>query len=151
VPVEQVTCLVVVVRVYACGSCGNFCSDRFSRMVLETESVRKRFLPGLFPILYGNSVSHWHEYVMRSPCCRLVIPRCVYIMPEDLLCVFLHRSVRTLSTHVLQLYLEVDSELYATCAQAWEASRGSNAKITAGMGSPTKGVAVPQGKVPAKA
>jgi hypothetical protein len=146
--VEQVSALFSGVSSCALHPCRR--SDRFSRMVLETESVRKRFLPGLFPILYGNSVSHWHECVnfRVQLCCAM--HHWTVVTTECNLSFAVRRSVRTLSTHVLQLYLEVDSELYASCAQAWEASRKPNAKIPSDMGSPSKGVAVPLGRVPAK-
>ncbi len=45
------------------------------------------------------------------------------------------RAVRTISTHILQQYLELDPELYAKCAEAWEANHG-----------PVKAVSVPLGK-----
>ncbi len=45
------------------------------------------------------------------------------------------RAVRTISTHILQQYLELDPELYAKCAETWEAEHG-----------PVKPVSVPLGE-----
>lgn len=64
--------------------------ERFSQLMLEDPLQRQSVLPRLFPVLYKNSISHWHE------------------------------SVRTLSAHVLHTYMELDPDLYSACAAAWE-------------------------------
>jgi hypothetical protein len=38
-------------------------SERFSQLMLEDPTQRQYVLPALFPALYRNSISHWHEYV----------------------------------------------------------------------------------------
>lgn len=63
--------------------------------MLEDPLQRQSVLPRLFPVLYKNSISHWHE------------------------------SVRTLSAHVLHTYMELDPELYSACAAAWEKASSS--------------------------
>lgn len=65
--------------------------ERFCQLLQEDSSQRQHVLPTLFPILYRNSISHWHE------------------------------SVKTLSAHVLHTYMEVDPDLYSRCAEAWDA------------------------------
>ena len=51
-------------------------------------------------------------------------------------CVYLtvFRAVRTISTHILQQYLELDPELYAKCAETWEAEHGPVKQVSVPLG-----------------
>lgn len=60
-------------------------SERFAALLLEDGTHRAAALPVLFPALFRNSESHWHE------------------------------SVRALSTQVLEQYMDVDPDLYQSC------------------------------------
>lgn len=66
-------------------------SERFAALLLEDGGHRAGALPLLFPPLLRNSESHWHE------------------------------SVRTLSTQVLEQYMDVDPDLYQTCLDKHQA------------------------------
>ncbi len=70
-------------------------SERFSALLLEDTGHRSQVLPLLFPSLIYNSEQHWHE------------------------------SVRTLSTTVLQQYMDVDPDLYQSCLEKHRASESS--------------------------
>lgn len=72
-------------------------SERFSTLLLENKGHRAVALPLLFPALMQNSEAHWHE------------------------------SVRTLSTSVLQQYMDVDPDLYQSSLDAYHASLGGAA------------------------
>ena len=65
--------------------------------------------------------------------------RVVLEAPAFELCPAVPRSVRTLSTHILQQYLEVDSELYAACATEWEARKVPAAVVMKGVTGTTNG------------
>lgn len=60
-------------------------TPKFSSLMLENEEVRHAVLPVLFSALAKNAEGHWHE------------------------------AVRTLSTHVLDQYSEIDPVLYDRC------------------------------------
>lgn len=66
-------------------------SERFSALMLEHPGHRAKIMERLFPALYENQSSHWHE------------------------------SIRTLSSHVLEHYKEVDAELINRCTEDYEA------------------------------
>jgi len=66
-------------------------SERFATLVLEHPNHRAAMLPILFPALYTNQESHWHE------------------------------SIRVLSQRVLEQYAEVDGELVQACRAEFEA------------------------------
>ena len=67
-------------------------SERFVSLMLEHAGNRAAVLPVLFEPLFGNQESHWHE------------------------------SIRTLSSHILEQYAEIDPSLVAACRAAYEAN-----------------------------
>lgn len=64
--------------------------DRFVVLLSESEANRQAMLPILFPALYTNQASHWHE------------------------------SIRILSQRVLEQYADIDSALYQQCMLQFE-------------------------------
>lgn len=72
-------------------------SEQFAQHLLLEPTQRRAFFPAIFPVLYINSRSHWHD------------------------------SVQAVSSAVLQQYMEVDSELYSQCASQLEARESARA------------------------
>jgi hypothetical protein len=87
-------------------------SERFAALLLEHEAHRRAVLPILFPTLYTNQESHWHE------------------------------TIRTLSAHILEQYGEVDHELFVRCKEEFEARMAAQEAAeaaAAAAGSPAGG------------
>lgn len=79
-------------------------SERFATLVLEHPNHRAAMLPILFPALYTNQESHWHE------------------------------SIRVLSQRVLEQYGEVDGELVQACRAEFEARIAAEEAAAGGAG-----------------
>ena len=98
---------------------GLWSSDRFVELVLGDPAGRQAFLPAIFPALFANQEYHWHE------CVLLVLVLVLVFVLVFVLVVLSHsplvrRSVRTVSSHILQQYREVDPDLFMRCAAEYD-------------------------------